>query len=259
MEVVLVPQLSDNYGYLLVDPKKASAAVVDCADAGPVAAALEEHGLKLEAILSTHHHFDHVGGNLDLLDRLGPAWVYGSQAERDRVPGITDPVSDGSEFTVAGSRCQALLIPAHTSGHLAYFFPDAGPAVFCGDTLFVGGCGRIFEGSAEQMLASLSKLAALPGDTRVYCGHEYTETNLRFALTLEPGNKKLKEKLNDVEKLRQQGKATVPSTIAEEKEINPFLRWHSKELQASIARAFSGTSLDPVTVLARTRDLKDRF
>jgi len=259
MEVLLVPQLADNYGYLLIGPDRKTAAVVDCADARAVAAALRERGLGLEAILSTHHHFDHVAGNLELLREMGPAPVYGSDVGRQTVPGLTDALADGAELTVAASLCRVLHIPAHTSGHVAYFFPEAGPALFCGDTLFVGGCGRIFEGSPAQMLASLSKLAALPDATLVYCGHEYTEKNLAFALTLEPSNARLQAKFREVQRLRELGKPTVPSTIGEEKEINPFLRWESEEIKASIAERFPGAKLDPVSVLAKTRELKDRF
>src|SRR5262249_52095612 len=155
--------------------------------------------------------------------------VFGSADDAPRIPGITDRLHDGDPVEVGALRARVILIPAHTSGHVAYHFPTE-RAVFTGDTLFAGGCGRLFEGDAAQMMASLGRLAQLPDDTRVYCGHEYTEKNLRFAVGLEPGNRALQEKLGAVVALRKAGRPTVPSTIAEEKATNPFLRTRSPEL-----------------------------
>src|SRR6185503_210003 len=222
MRVVPVPQLLDNYAYLVIDTARRVAAVLDAA---------ERESVELVAILSTHHHFDHVGGNDDLIAALRPRrmQVFGYAGDRSRIPGITDALDDGQQFEVGGLHGQALFIPAHTRGHLAYWL-SADKSVFTGDTLFAGGCGRLFEGDAAQMMSSLAKLARLPDDTRVYCGHEYTEKNLEFAAELEPSNRPLSEKLATVQALRRQGTPTVPSTIAEEKATNPFLRTDSQEL-----------------------------
>jgi hydroxyacylglutathione hydrolase len=257
VEIVPVPLLSDNYGYLLIGPDGTRAAVVDCSEAAPVLAEVARRKLRLEAILSTHHHWDHVGGNEEVARAVPGLRVLGSRADRTRVPAITEALDDGEEFTVIGVRGRALFIPAHTSGHLAYFFPEIPPAVFSGDTLFAAGCGRLFEGSPEQMMRSLAKLAALPDATRVYCGHEYTEKNLAFAAELEPTNPDVTAKLAAVRQLRANGAPTVPSTIAEEKRTNPFLRSESPELRTSLRRRFPDLPGDSVAVFAKTRELKD--
>lgn len=259
MDVVPVPQLADNYAYLLIDPATGAAGVVDCAEARAVLDEVARRRVHLVAVLATHHHFDHVGGNQDLLAALPELRVYGSADDAPRIPGITDRVRDGDAVAVGDLGGRVILIPAHTSGHVAYHFP-AERAVFTGDTLFAGGCGRLFEGDARQMMASLGKLAALPDDTRVYCGHEYTEKNLRFAAALEPGNRALAEKLAAVQALRRAGKPTVPSTIGEEKATNPFLRTPSCELTASVrARVPDLPPDDPVALFAAVRTLKDHF
>lgn len=259
MEIVPLPLLSDNYGYLLIDAAAKRAAIVDCSEAGPVLDEVARRGLRLEAILSTHHHFDHVGGNEEVARAVPGIRVLGSRADETRVPAITEGLADGDEFEVLGRRGRAILIPAHTSGHLAYFFPDDGPSVFSGDTLFAAGCGRLFEGSPAQMMQSLGKLAALPDATRVWCGHEYTEKNLRFAHELEPNNADISAKLTRVEGERKAGKPTVPTTIGEEKRTNPFLRWESAELRRTLHQRFPELSTDAVAVFAKTRELKDNF
>jgi hydroxyacylglutathione hydrolase len=259
MDVFPIPQLSDNYAYLLVDPASGEAGIVDCAEAEPVLEEVARRGVSLRAVLATHHHFDHVGGNRDLLAKLPDLRVYGSADDAPKIPGITDRVNDGDPVQVGGVRGRVLFIPAHTSGHVAYWFPDQ-RAVFTGDTLFAGGCGRLFEGDAAQMMSSLGKLAGLPDDTRVYCGHEYTEKNLEFALTLEPGNPALRAKMAAVQALRRAGKPTVPSTIEDEKETNPFLRADSPELAASVRARVPGLPAgDRVALFAAVRGLKDRF
>lgn len=259
MQVVPVPQLSDNYAYLVIDTQRGEAGVVDCAEASPVLAAVAEQGVRLTAVLATHHHFDHVGGNLDLLAAVPSLRVFGSAGDAPRIPGITDRLQDGDGVQVGSLRARVIFIPAHTSGHVAYHFVDEG-VVFTGDTLFAGGCGRLFEGDAAQMMASLGRLASLPEATRVYCGHEYTEKNLRFAAMLEPANRALADKLSSVTKLRAAGRPTVPTTIREERATNPFLRTDSPELRASVkSRVPSVSADDPVAVFAAVRELKDRF
>jgi len=259
VDVVPIPQLSDNYAYLIVDPASHEAAVVDCAEAAPVLDEVRRRGVRLTTVLATHHHFDHVGGNRDLAAAIPGLRIHGSADDAPRIPGITDPVHDGDTVGVGTLRARVVLIPAHTSGHVAYHFADA-KAVFTGDTLFAGGCGRLFEGDAAQMMTSLGKLAALPDDTRVYCGHEYTEKNLRFAATLEPGNRALRDKLAAVEQLRRAGRPTVPSTVGEEKATNPFLRTDSPELAAAVReRRPEIPAGDRVALFAAVRQLKDRF
>jgi len=258
MAIIAVPQLSDNYAYLVVDDASGECGVVDCAEAGKVMAAVERRKLKLIAVLPTHYHFDHVGGNEDLVRAIPGLRVYGARGERGRIPAQTHPVDDGDTVEVGALRGRVIGIPAHTNGHIAYHFPQLN-AVFTGDTLFIAGCGRVFEGKAQTMVDSLAKLAALPDGTQVYCGHEYTEKNLRFALTLEPSNDALKSKYEWARKTRAEGKYTIPSTIGEEKRINPFLRTDSAELQASLKKIDPSIGDDAVAVFAKARELKDRF
>ncbi len=184
--------------------------------------------------------------------------MYGARAEGGRIPGLTNPLDDGDTLAIGSLEGQVIGIPAHTSGHIAYYFPQI-KAAFTGDTLFIAGCGRVFEGKAATMVESLRKLAALPDDTQVFCGHEYTEKNLRFALTLEPNNQAIRHKHAWAAKMRSEGKWTVPSTIGEEKRINPFLRIDSAELRASLKRQDPSLADDPVAIFAKTRELKDRF
>ena len=258
MRVTPIPQLADNYAYLVIDESTKKAGVVDCAEAEPVLRAVRDSGCQLIAILPTHHHWDHIGGNEDLLKHL-KLEVYGYAGQGERIPGFTHAVTEGDTIRIGELAARIIFIPAHTAGHVAYYF-EREHAVFTGDTLFAGGCGRLFEGDAAQMMASLAKLAALPDDTRVYCGHEYTEKNLRFAATLEPGNPALREKLAAVEKLRRAHRPTVPSTIGEEKATNPFLRTHSPELADAVrARRPDVPAGDPVALFAAVRQLKDRF
>lgn len=255
MRVIQIPLLQDNYGYLIVCGRTNRAAAVDPSEAGPLLRRVEQEGVALKAILNTHHHRDHTGGNPALLKRF-PLEVYGHRLDEGRIPGLTRPLDDGDEVRIGELIGKVFFIPGHTRGHIAYLFDNS---LFCGDTLFVAGCGRLFEGSAEQMQRSLERLRALPADTLVYCGHEYTEKNLRFAATLEPKNAKLAEKLERMRSLRAKGLSTVPSTMKEEIETNPFLRWESQEIQANLRKEFPGLRPDPVSVFAKARELKDRF
>ncbi len=255
MKIVTIPQLSDNYAYLVIDESSRTAGIVDCAEAAPVLAVVEREQVTLAAILPTHHHYDHVGGNDDLLAAVPRLTVYGVD---ERIPGVTRRVGDGDRITIGGMTARVIAIPAHTSGHIAYCF-DSEKTVFTGDTLFAGGCGRLFEGDAAMMMQSLSKLRALPDDTRVYFGHEYTEKNLQFALTLEPNNAALRQKHEWACAQAGKGEATTPTTIASEKATNPFLRWDSAELRRTLGERFPDLAMSDVSVFAKARALKDVY
>jgi hydroxyacylglutathione hydrolase len=258
MAISVVPQLSDNFAYLISDDASKEAAVVDCAEADKVIDAAKQLGLKLIAVLTTHWHGDHSGGNEDIARKVPGLKIYGAGAENGRIPALTNPVADGDTFRIGSLEARVIGIPAHTNGHVAYYFPKL-ESVFTGDTLFVGGCGRVFEGKADTMVASLAKLAGLPDSTKVYCGHEYTEKNLRFALTLEPENQALKRKHEWAKKAVAEGKHTVPSTILDEKETNPFLRTRSLELRNTLKSKDPSLNDDPIAIFAAARALKDRF
>ena len=258
MAIIPVPQLSDNYAYLVVDDASGECGVVDCAEADKVLAEVKRRGLRLTTVLPTHWHYDHVGGNEDIVRAAPGLRVYGARGERGRIPAQTDPVDDGDTVRVGSLEGRVIGIPAHTNGHVAYFFRSLG-AVFTGDTLFIAGCGRVFEGNAGTMVASLAKLAALPDATEVYCGHEYTEKNLRFALTLEPNNQALKRKYEWARERRAKGEFTIPSTIGDEKSFNPFLRTDSAELRANLKKVDPSLPDDPIAIFAKARELKDKF
>jgi len=255
-EIEVVPCLRDNYAYLVFRRGEPRALVVDPSESAPVLAALERLGLELAGILCTHHHRDHVGGNEELLRAFPSAAVFGSRTDATRIPGLTDVLDDGDEREHAGFAFRVLHVPGHTRGAIAYRLGDA---VFTGDTLFVAGCGRLFEGTPEQMHASLNeKLARLPPETKVYCGHEYTLKNLEFAAHVEPGNEAIQEKLARVRAARARGEPTVPSSIAEERATNPFLRCDRPAIRARMAPEL-GTSSEPVDVFAAVRRAKDTF
>jgi hydroxyacylglutathione hydrolase len=253
LRITPLPAFSDNYFWLLA--RGGSAAVVDPGDAGPVERALEEHGLRLDAILVTHHHADHVGGVATLKHRFTPT-VYGPAYES--IPARDRALSGGDTIEALGTRFEVIDVPGHTAGHIAYYAASES-ALFCGDTLFACGCGRLFEGTPAQMHASLSALAALPGQTRVYCAHEYTLANIRFALAVEPGNAELQQRALDAEALRRRGEPTVPSTIALERATNPFLRCDAAEVRAAAARRKRGAETSPVTTFATLREWKNGF
>lgn len=257
MRIVPVPVLQDNYSWLVIDEADRTAAIVDCAEVAPVLEAARAEGVRVTAVLSTHHHFDHVGGNEELAGKT-PVRVYGNADDAARIPALTDGVRAGDRVHLGRSVAEVLFIPAHTSGHIAYHFPREG-VVFTGDTLFAAGCGRLFEGDPGQMMASLGRLAALPDDTRVYCGHEYTVRNLEFAATLEPGNRAIADKLAWARACRAEGRPTVPTTLASERATNPFLRWSSPELRASVRERCPEAGDDDLAIFACTRRLKDSF
>ena len=225
--VSLIPVLSDNYVFVLHGEGPGPAAVVDPAVAEPVIAWLEERGLELEAILHTHHHHDHIGGAAGLLQRWPEAAVIASANDRARIPHQSQGVQGGEALAVLGRRVEVLAVPGHTAHHIAFYLPALGEEsghLFCGDTLFAGGCGRLFEGTPEQMHQSLQQLAALPGDTLVWCAHEYTAGNLRWAAAECPAQEAITARLAAVEALRARGEATIPSNIALERATNLFVQ-----------------------------------
>ena len=257
MQVNRIPALSDNYIFLLYDPQQNTAAVVDPAVAQPVLQRLKELGAQLVAIFNTHHHSDHVGGNRQLRECFPEVCIYGGAEDRGRIPGQQVFLQEGDRVEFAGRVGKVLFVPGHTIGHIAYYFPPVAEGetgeLFCGDTLFAGGCGRLFEGSPAQMVNSLSKLRALPDETRVWCAHEYTLKNLQFALSVDAENRDLQTRYSQVQEARRLGEATVPSQLGIEKRTNPFLRWEEPSLQAAVM------AKEPVQTFARLRGKKDQF
>ncbi|MCG8588951.1 MAG: hydroxyacylglutathione hydrolase [Proteobacteria bacterium] len=238
LRIERIPTLSDNYTYLLTCEETQEAAVVDAPEAAPVIACAEAAGVRVTHILSTHHHADHSMANPELARHFG-APVYGHASDADRLPGFTNGLEEGDTVQVGRQQARVLFIPAHTRGHIAYVFDEA-KALFCGDTLFAGGCGRLFEGTPDMMYEALCvKLADLPDDMRVFCGHEYTESNLAFAAHTEPDNEAVREKLERVRGVRAKAAAdwhdataaemTIPSTLGEERATNPFVRARSAD------------------------------
>ena len=255
MYLIPIPAFADNYLWLLHDG--ASALIVDPGDAEPVFRTLAQYGLRLESILVTHHHADHTGGVAALRQATG-AKVYGPATER--IPEPCVPLHEGDTVRTLGLEFQVLDVPGHTAGHIAFYTPDVDskPLLFCGDTLFSGGCGRLFEGTPAQMLASLDKLAVLPGDTQVCCAHEYTLANLRFAMAVEPDNAALAAYQTQCEQLRANGQPTLPSSVCQEIQINPFLRTRQASVAAAVHR-FDASSHDETTVFAALRQWKNQF
>lgn len=235
VEIVRIPALSDNYIWLVHEPASGETAVVDPAVAEPVLAEAEARGWRIGQIWNTHWHPDHTGGNAAIKQATG-CRVTGPAAEADRIPTLDQLVAEGERVSLGALEATVLEVPAHTAGHIAYHLPDA-RVIFVGDTLFAMGCGRLFEGTAEQMHANMQRLAALPPETEAYCAHEYTLSNARFAVTVEPDNEAIARRLASVEAARSAGEATVPTTIALERETNPFMRAASAAELAERRRA----------------------
>lgn len=259
MKLIALPAFSDNYLWLW--QQDLMAVVVDPGDAAPVLQALAKEGLKLAAILVTHHHADHVGGVRELHLATG-AQVFGPA--REEVPAPFTPVMQGDHLSLLNQTVQVLDVPGHTAGHVAYFLADAqpSPVLFSGDTLFSGGCGRIFEGTPAQMLASLDQLAALPASTRVCCAHEYTLSNLQFALAVDPSNTDLQTYMAHCQQLRAQGTPTLPAQLGTELQINPFLRARLTRVRHAVAQHAGLSALeqtDDVAVFAALREWKNDF
>lgn len=257
MKIARIPALSDNYIFLMWDEQQKIAAVVDPAEAKPVLNKLKEIDAKLIAIFNTHHHGDHVGGNRRLMQDFPDLCVYGGEKDKGRIPGQQVYLTEGDTVEFAGRQATVYFIPGHTYGHIAYYFPpviegETGE-LFCGDTIFAGGCGRLFEGTPAQMVDSIGKLRQLPDNTRIWCAHEYTLSNLKFAITVDKDNPVLQTRLKSVEHDRDRNIPTVPSLLGIEKQTNPFLRWDAPALQA-----IAGIT-EPARVFGKIRGMKDLF
>lgn len=257
MQIIQLSALSDNYIFLLYDSYHNIAAVVDPAQPEPVIEKLTELQCNLVAIFNTHHHHDHVGGNQKLIEKFPQVTIYGGIQDRGRIPGQQVFLQANDIVKFGDRQAIVLFIPGHTRAHIAYYFPPVTPGetgeLFCGDTLFAGGCGRLFEGTPAQMVGSLTQLRALPDNTRVWCAHEYTWNNLRFALTVDSENQELQKRFTEVTALRQLQQPTVPSLLGVEKQTNPFLRWDQPSLQLAVK------SSDPIQTFAKIRGMKDKY
>jgi len=253
LEIHLFPCLADNYGFLIHDREYGLTATIDTPEVTAIEKALVIKGWKLTYILNTHHHWDHAGGNLELKEKTGCV-IVGPRAEATRIPGIDIQVGEGDTFAFGQHTARILATPGHTLGHIVYHFEHA-HAAFVGDTLFALGCGRLFEGTAEQMWRSLQKLMQWPDETRIYCAHEYTQKNAHFALTIEPGNQELVARAAEIDRLRKKDHPTIPSLLAMEKMTNPFLRPTSREIRDRLDMLQASDT----EVFARIRELKDRY
>ena len=253
LNVEIISCLSDNYSYLLYDKATNTVAIVDPSDFAPCDKIIEEKYKKLDFILNTHHHADHIGGNLRLKEKY-KSKILGSELDKDRIPGIDILLKEKQNFKIGNSTFDVLFIPGHTTGHIAFFFKDE-KIVFSGDTLFSLGCGRIFEGTQKQMFSSLNKLKSLPIDTKIYCGHEYTKKNLEFCLKYDSSNQLLKEKSNWIDLKIKLNSPTIPITIGEEIKTNIFLRCN----EPSIKNALNLNNASEQEIFSKLRDLKDSF
>jgi hydroxyacylglutathione hydrolase len=253
LQIYQFPCLSDNFGVLIHDPEAGVTASIDAPEADKVSVALAEKGWRLTHILTTHHHHDHVGGNAALKAETG-CRIIGPRNEAAKIPGIDETVGGGDTVQFGTHRVEVLDTPGHTLGQVNYFIPSAKVA-FCGDTLFAMGCGRVIEGNPKMMWGSLQKLMALPKDTSVYCGHEYTQANARFALAIEPDSPALQKRAQEVDAMRAAGRATLPTTIGLELETNPFLRPHVPAIQ----RRLGMEGRPEWEVFAEIRERKNRF
>jgi hydroxyacylglutathione hydrolase len=252
-EIILVPALSDNYVYLAHDRTTKATMVVDPGEAKPVLKVLSDRKWNLTHILNTHHHGDHIGGNEELIAKYN-AKLIGPASEKARIPGMNKIVADGDVIDIGGHEGIVFETPGHTHGHISIWFADS-DALFCGDTLFPLGCGRVFEGTMEQMWTSLLKLRSISTTARIYCGHEYTLSNAKFALSIDSNNTKLKNRVKEFEEMRFKEQPTIPSVLVDELDTNPFLRADDPILAAALGMA----GADPVSVFTEIRNRKDNF
>lgn len=257
MDIYRLPALADNYIFLLQDATRNTAAVVDPGDANPVLRKLNELNTELTAIFNTHHHADHIGGNVKLLQHFPSAVIYGGAEDHGRIPQQQVFLHEGDHVKFGDRTAEILFVPGHTRAHIAYYFapnsPDELGDLFCGDTLFSGGCGRLFEGTPTQMIDSLSKLRNLPDSTRVWCAHEYTLKNLKFALTVDQNNTDLQQRYKEVKELRDRSKPTIPSLLGIEKRTNPFIRWDDTNLKKAT------NTNNSIQTFIHLRRMKDEF
>ena len=254
IETVTIPCLADNYAFLIHNPESGETALVDAPESPPILKVLNDLGWSLDTVLLTHHHWDHVDGLTAILEVHKGARVIGAAADAHRLPPLDKAVADGDSLTVCGEEMRVLDVSGHTVGHVAFHFPETG-LVFTADSLMAMGCGRLFEGTPAQMWQSLSRLAALPDDTLVCSGHEYTETNARFALTIDPDNPALQARVAEIAKTRAEGRPTVPSLLSEEKATNPFLRAADPKIRAGLGME----NATDAEVFAEIRRRKDAF
>jgi hydroxyacylglutathione hydrolase len=257
MQIYRLPVLTDNYIFVLHDSQQGVAAVVDPAESQPVLDCLTKINADLVAIFNTHHHSDHVGGNRELINHYPQVCVYGGAEDRGRIPGQQVFLQDGDEVKFSDRTANIFFVPGHTKAHIAYYFPPVDNEgigdLFCGDTLFAGGCGRLFEGTPALMVDSLSKIRNLPDSTRIWCAHEYTLGNLKFAVTIDEHNLDLQKRYAEVQTARSEDQPTIPSLLGVEKRTNPFLRWDNPQIQAQVK------TQDDVETFRKIRGMKDLF
>ncbi len=253
MNIEIIPCLNDNYSYLIKDEKTNTVLIIDPSEFGPCDKKIIQKYKKLDFILNTHHHFDHIGGNAELKKKYDSK-ILGFEEDRDRIPKIDILLKDGQEFKAGSLDFKTLYIPGHTSGHIAFYL-EKEKTIFTGDTLFSLGCGRVFEGTYKEMFDSVNKIKNLPGDTKIYCGHEYTKNNLDFCLKFDPNNTYLKEKKKIIEAKIKAKKPTVPSTIKEEIQTNIFLRYNNLDIK----KALNLENSSDLEIFTKLRDLKDNF
>ena len=253
MDIEIIPCLNDNYSYLLKDNQTDTVAIIDPSEFGPCDKKINQKYKKLDFILNTHHHFDHVGGNTELKKKYSSK-ILGFREDQKRIPAIDVLLKDGQEFRIGGLNFRTIFIPGHTLGHIAFYL-EKEKIVFTGDTLFSLGCGRIFEGTYQQMFDSLNKIKSLPGDTEIYCGHEYTNNNLEFCLKFNPNNNYLKEKEKIIKAKIKEKKPTIPTTIKDEIQTNIFLRYDDLDVKNTL----NLKNAPDLEIFKKLRDLKDNF
>ena len=253
MDIEIIPCLNDNYSYLIKDDQTDTVAIIDPSEFSPCDEKINQEYKKLDFILNTHHHFDHIGGNADLKKKYGSK-ILGFEKDKKRIPGIDILLKDNQEFKIGNLKFKTLFIPGHTLGHIAFYF-EKEKVVFTGDTLFSLGCGRIFEGTHQQMLNSLNKIKRLPGDTKIYCGHEYTKNNLGFCLKFNPNNNYLREREKVLDAKIKDGKPTIPSTIKDEIQTNIFFKYDDLDVK----QALNLKNASDLEIFTKLRDLKDNF